>query len=177
MAKQIKYLEVTQKKGGPLDKHYLSTTSTWLTNTPNSSLPKFPNFSQKLVRIRRKRITKEEDSIYRWIFHFRCRWEQTQGQGHIHHSQPEVDLFEASPPWYLFSKKKIRNNIGSIGCDYLSQADMNGIQLINLGNIFTMQATTRWMVQPASSLAELTGGISKQSRLVFLDLNSWKSNI
>ena len=58
--------------------------------------------------------------------------EQDRRQGALNLPQPWVDLPQGTPYRYL-SDEVEGNNIGAVGCSYLSQADLRGLEALYLG--------------------------------------------
>ena len=63
-----------------------------------------------------------------------------------------MDFPQGAPSPYYFDEI-VNNNIGAVGCSYLSYANMRKLSAIGLGIFVEKQAGTRWMGEPQKNLA------------------------
>ena len=133
----------------PLDKYHLSISSAMKTILPRttrtSPQPTSPNFFLKSVIGRKKKIKSERGLFFGSVLIIRCRWELYRGQGYLHNQESQLEISEDTRFTYFFGEID-RNNIGSTGCNYLSQASMIGLEHINICAFIEIQKTTRWMI-------------------------------
>ena len=71
-------------------------------------------------------------SNYGWVLQVKFRVEPNLRQGDLYNLSAELDLPQEILPWFLFGKVEDNNSIGAACCSYLSQANIDGLEIIRL---------------------------------------------
>ena len=133
-------------KRGQLDCYSLSMAfsnkTNSMTTTPTSPPLTSLNSSSRSASTRRNPTRRERDSSYFYVSYVKCRLEQYQGLGAAHTQKLQMDIPQSTQPMYLFNEV-VGNNIGSSGCNYISQANMAGLTELNLSAFIETQTTTK----------------------------------